>query len=84
MHNHKHVLTRIVRVGEGEAFTGLKPATNVDPGIEAADEALRSGSAEVLADNLSVAISEGIRGRFALVHERQKQAAESRMWKSWN
>ncbi len=70
-------LVRIHRAGEGEAFTGLKPATSVDPGIEVADEALRSGSAEELVDHLSAAIGEGIRTRFALLRERQKHAADS-------
>lgn len=70
-------LVRIHRAGEGEAFTGLKPATSVDPGIEAADEAIRSGSAKKLADHLSAAIGEGIQTRFALLRERQKHAADS-------
>jgi hypothetical protein len=70
-------LVRIHRAGEGEAFTGLKPAKNVDPGIGAADEALRSGSANELADHLSAAINEGIQKRFARALERGKHAADS-------
>ena len=70
-------LVRVHRAGEGEAFTGLKPATSVDPGIEAADEALGSGSAKEVANHLAAAIGEGIQKRFALVHERRKHAADS-------
>jgi hypothetical protein len=70
-------LVRIHRAGEGEAFTGLKPATSVDPGIEAADEALRTGTADELADGLSAAIGQGIRDRFALLRERQRHATDS-------
>jgi hypothetical protein len=70
-------LVRIHRAGEGEAFTGLKAADRVDPGIEAADAALRSGSADALADHLSSAIREGIRRRFALALDRRKHAADS-------
>jgi hypothetical protein len=70
-------LVRIHRAGEGEAFTGLKDAASVDPGIEAADEALHSGSAKELADHLSAAIGEGIQKRLALALERKKHAADS-------
>ena len=70
-------LVRIHRAGEGEAFTGLKSAESVDPGIEAADEALSSGSAKDLANHLSAAIGEGIQKRFALALERGKHAADS-------
>jgi hypothetical protein len=70
-------LVRIHRAGEGEAFTGLKAATSVDPGIEAADETLLSGSAKDLAGHLSAAIGEGIQKRYALALERRKHAADS-------
>ncbi len=70
-------LVRIHRAGEGEAFTGLKAVTDVDPGIAAADEALRSGSARELADHLSAAIDEGIQRRLALALERKKHAADN-------
>jgi hypothetical protein len=70
-------LVRIHRAGEGEAFTGLKPGNAVDPGIAAADKALRSGSAKELAEHMSAALAEGIRKRFALVADRKKHAADS-------
>jgi hypothetical protein len=70
-------LVRIHRAGEGEAFTGLKPAGDVDPGIAAADKALQSGSANELAQHMSIAVAEGIQKRFALAAERKKHVADS-------
>ena len=70
-------LVRIHRAGEGEAFTGLKPASSVDPGIAEADKALQSGSARELAKDMSAAVTEGIRKRFAVAVERKKHAADS-------
>ncbi|MFN8542868.1 MAG: DUF6448 family protein [Candidatus Binatia bacterium] len=70
-------LVRIHRAGEGEAFTGLKPPSSVDPAIAAADQALRSGSAKELARHVSAAIGEGIQKRFALALDRKKHAAAS-------
>jgi hypothetical protein len=70
-------LVRIHRAGEGEAFTGLKPASAVDPGIAAADEALDSKSSQELTRHLVTAVSDGIQKRFALTLERKKHAQES-------
>ena len=58
-------LVRIHRAGEGVAYTGLKPAeTQADPGIEAADRALETGSAEELIKYLTVAVNQGVREQF--------------------
>lgn len=57
-------LVRLHRAGEGEAFTGLKRASDVDPGIAAADQALASGSSDELTEHLLAAAREGIRKRF--------------------
>ena len=70
-------LVRLHRAGEGEAFTGLKPASDVDPGIAAADKALQSGSANELARHLSEAVAEGIEKRFAVAVEKKKRVADS-------
>jgi Family of unknown function (DUF6448) len=70
-------LVRIHRIGEGEGFAGLKPASSVDPGIAAADKALQSGSAKELAKHMSTAVGEGIQKRFAVALERKKRAAVS-------
>ena len=70
-------VVRIHRAGEGEGFTGLKPANSADPGIAAADKALQSASAEELAKHMSAAVSEGIKKRIAVTLERKKNAAAS-------
>jgi len=45
-------LVRIHRAGEGEPFTGLKPASAIDPGLLAADKALQQGSVKELAQQM--------------------------------
>lgn len=69
-------LVRIHRAGEGVAYTGLKPAeTEVEPGIEAADKALESGSAEKLVEHLTEAMRHGVEEQF-------KQALSQKNYKS--
>ena len=58
-------LVRVHRAGEGVAFTGLKPAGEVDPGIAAADKAIAEGSADKLAGELREAVAAGLHARFA-------------------
>lgn len=70
-------LVRLHRAGEGEAFTGLKPASDVDPGIAAADQALASGSPDELTEHLLAAAREGIQKRFRVAMELGKHANES-------
>lgn len=71
-------LVRIHRAGEGEAFTGLKPAgAEVEPGIAMADEALEKGSDEALVSALTQAVSEGVRSRFHEARERREHADDS-------
>lgn len=69
-------LVRLHRAGEGEGFTGLKPAGSAEPGLAAADKALESGSADELAKDVSAAVADGIRKRFALAAEKKKRAAD--------
>jgi hypothetical protein len=58
-------LVRIHRAGEGEPFTGLKPAdAPIDPAVAAADEALAGGSADALVRMVTAKVAEGIRHRF--------------------
>lgn len=70
-------LVRLHRAGEGEPFTGLKPAGHVDPGLAAADEALATGSADALAAALSDGVQRGLARRHALALERRKHAEAS-------
>jgi hypothetical protein len=70
-------LVRIHRAGEGEPYTGLKPASAIDPGLLAADKALQQGSVKELAQQMAAAASAGIQKRFAAAVERKKQADDS-------
>jgi len=56
---------RLHRAGEGEPYTGLKPA-GIDHGpvIPAADRALAAGSVEQLESVLIHAVRDGLRARF--------------------
>ena len=55
-------LVRVHRAGEGEPFTGLKPAgRDLGPAIPAADEAVRVGSVEPVNRLLTGAIRERLR-----------------------
>ncbi len=63
-------LVRIHRAGEGEPYTGLKPAdAPIDPGIEAADEAIDKGTTDVLLKHLHETIDNGISKHFKEVLE---------------
>ena len=70
-------LVRIHRAGEGVAYTGLKPAGQVDPGIAAADNALEDSSVDVLAPKLGERVAAGLRERFARVVAAKRHADES-------
>lgn len=67
-------LVRLHRAGEGEPYTGLKPAGVVDPAVAEADQALESGSAETLVKFITGAASKGIRERFDKAREAKKHA----------
>ena len=71
-------LVRVHRQGEGEPYLGLKPAgADAGPGIEGADRALDSGSADTLASHVAEEASAGIRERFRRAVEAREHAAES-------
>ncbi len=58
-------LVRVHRAGEGEPYTGLKPAgRNLGPAIPAADEALDSDTVEPLLKLLTGAMQDEIRKKF--------------------
>jgi hypothetical protein len=59
-------VVRIHRLGEGESYTGLKPAgTDLGPAVPAADLALESGSSHELERVLGDEMREGVRERLA-------------------
>ncbi len=70
-------LVRLHRAGEGEPYTGLKPAGVVEPAVAEADKALESGSAERLIKLITEAVSKGINERFSKAKEAKKHADDS-------
>ena len=70
-------LVRLHRQGEGEPYTGLKPAGASGPAIESADRALETGSVNDVVTAMAGRLAAGIRERFALAQGRQKHADES-------
>jgi hypothetical protein len=70
-------LVRLHRASEGEAFTGLKPAGSVDPGLQMADAALAAGSPRELVDGLVAAVQEAVEARFAAVQEAERRSDDS-------
>lgn len=70
-------LVRVHRAGEGEGFTGLKPAGEVDPGVAAADRALDSGTAAHLSQDLSARLGDGVASRFRRAVQLRQRANDS-------
>lgn len=70
-------LVRIHRQGEGAAYTGLKSGTDVNPAIEAADQAIENGSVDRASQLVTRDIAAGIHRRFTHVVETRKHADES-------
>jgi len=59
-------LVRIHRAGEGEPYTGLKPAgQDVGPAIRAVDKSIAGGSAEPVLNLLREAVRHGVERRLA-------------------
>lgn len=68
-------LVRIHRAGEGEPYTGIKPAaTPVDPGVEAAEHAIEGGSIDALAVKLSEELDKTLRRKYEHVAEMRRAA----------
>jgi hypothetical protein len=57
-------LVRIHRAGEGAAFTGLKPAGQIEPAVAAADKAIDSGKLQPLAKLVQGRIENGLHNHF--------------------
>ena len=70
-------LVRLHRAGEGEPYTGLKPAEAVDPGVQAADAALAAGDATHLTAAAQDLVRSGLTERFERVLAAKKHADES-------
>ena len=66
-------LVRIHRAGEGEPYTGLKPAgRELEPAIPAADKAIESGKLEPLLKILTEAVQAEVREKFKVVAAKKK------------
>lgn len=70
-------LVRLHRAGEGEPFTGLKPAGTGSTALIAADQALADGSIADLTSQISKSVEAELRSRFAEVIEKKKHANTS-------
>jgi hypothetical protein len=70
-------LVRIHRAGEEAPYTGLKPAGTIDHAVALADDALRRGSVDELAETLASAVDQKIRERFAAVSEHKPGMGKS-------
>jgi hypothetical protein len=57
-------LVRVHRAGEGEPFTGLKPAGSAESALVAADQALETGSVAGLTADLQQRVAVGLKQRF--------------------
>lgn len=66
-------LVRLHRAGEGEPYTGLKPAVS-DPGLELADRALETASPDELVKAVAAHVAEGMRSRHARAVEARQHA----------
>lgn len=70
-------LVRIHRAGEGEPYTGLKPAgRNLGPAIPAADEAVDTGSLNELERLLTESVKRGLHTRFHNLIEKKAFRAD--------
>ncbi|MHB9134580.1 MAG: DUF6448 family protein [Armatimonadota bacterium] len=70
-------LVRLHRAGEGEPYTGLKPAGTTDPVVTMADAALAKGNADALVTAVTNHVTTGIRTRFARVLETRQHVNDS-------
>lgn len=71
-------LVRVHRAGEGAPFTGLKDDdVEIEPGIEAADEALSTGKIDAVIDDVTRRLAEGLRERFERVVETREHKDRS-------
>jgi hypothetical protein len=69
-------VVRLHRLGEGEPYTGLKEAPEIDPVIDEVDAALRSGNLKPLEELLSDTAIRGLRVRFQNARDRQPHARD--------
>ena len=70
-------LARIHREGEGEPFTGIKPADAIEPIEAEADKALEDGSINNLTTEMSQHLTNSVKERFDRVLDKKKHMNDS-------
>jgi hypothetical protein len=70
-------VVRLHRAGEGQPYTGLKPAGAVEPVIALADKAIASGDTAALIRRVMDDAGAGLRERLAHAAEARRHAGES-------
>lgn len=71
-------LVRLHREGEGEPYTGLKPAgSGIHPLVKAADRAIEADSVDKVVQHITGQVGEGIRERFLEAVEKNRHAGET-------
>jgi hypothetical protein len=76
-HAFYETLVRVHRAGEGEPYTGLKPAgRDLGPALPAGDKAIETGSVEPVLKLLSGAVHDGIEQRYKEVRARKSFKAD--------
>jgi hypothetical protein len=70
-------LVRIHRAAEGAPYTGLKPDGDIEPVVVAADNAIKNGSVDDLAKEISALVNSGIRQRFERLMQTEKHKDEN-------
>ncbi len=70
-------LVRLHRAGEGEPYTGLKPAGVVEPAVAEADKALEGGSDDQLIKLVTEATAKGIHERFNKARDAKRRANDN-------
>ena len=70
-------VVRLHRASEGEPFTGLKPAGEVDPVVATTDRVIASGDVTGMAGEIGRAVEGTVRDRFTRLMEAQRHRDES-------
>ncbi|MDO9074278.1 MAG: DUF6448 family protein [Rubrivivax sp.] len=65
-------LVRVHRAGEGAAYTGLKPAGEIEPAIAAADRSIETGKLEPVARLVKEEMEHGLHKQFEAVASKKK------------
>jgi hypothetical protein len=65
-------LVRVHRAGEGAAYTGLKPAGEIEPAVAAADKSIQTGKLEPVAKLVKDQMERGLHTHFEAVASKKK------------